>query len=74
MNSPGWERAIVFGGSVIFVLVWFVKNIDYENLVKWRNIVRKKEGNWTILALGVFIVIVLVAGYCVYWTIVHRLG
>ncbi len=74
MSSPLWERAIVFAGAFVFVLIWIVKNVDYENLVKWRNIVRKKEGNWTVWALMVLILLVLVMAYCVYWTIAHRLS
>ena len=69
-----WQHALVFSGVFVFVLVWIVRHIDYDNLVKWRGIVRKREGNWTWWALGVFFVCVLVAAYSLYWVIIHQLN
>ena len=74
MSSPLWERAIVFAGAVVFVLIWIVKNVDLANLEKWRDITRPKGGNWTILTQAILAIIVLVAAYCVYWVLIHRLS
>ena len=72
MSAPWWERAVLFGGVFVFVLVWVVKNFDYDNLVKWRGIVRKNEGNWTKLVLLGFFVMVLIATLSVYLFIIRH--
>ncbi len=68
------EHAVIYTGAFIFVLVWVVRNIDYDNLVKWRGIVRKKEGNWQWWVILLFLVLVGIAAYSVYWFIIHKLN
>lgn len=69
MNSPWWQHGLVFCVAVILVLVWIVRNIDYDNLVKWRGIVR--ERSWSQLALLGLTVIVLATAYLVYRIIIR---
>ncbi len=69
MNIPWWEHLIVFLGALIFVLAWVVKNIDYENLKKWRwNVWSEK---WTLKAKLVLIAIIGVCTYSVYRVIIR---
>ncbi len=71
---PWWERVMLFLGAFVFVLVWIVRNIDYDNLVKWRGIVRRTEANWTWPAILGFLLLVGIAAYSVYWFIIHKLN
>ncbi|GEM_PF-6814924 len=67
-----WERALLFIGAFVFVLVWIIRNIDYDNLVKWRGSIRK-EGNWQWWIIVIFLILVGVATYSVYWFIINVL-
>lgn len=70
MNIPWWECVLVFVGAFFFVLVWVVRNINYDNLVKWRGIIRR-EGNWQWWAILGLLTLVVIIAYSVYRLIVE---
>lgn len=64
MNVPWWEHVIIFLGALIFVLVWIVKYIDYDNLKKWRWGIWKEK--WTLKAKRILFTMVTILTYSVY--------
>ena len=68
--SPWWEHLIVYIGAFVFVLVWLVKNIDYDNFLKWRNITRSNGENWRKRWIFALLLLVGIAAYAIYWTII----
>ena len=64
MDFYSFRHIIYFFGALAFVLVWIVKNIDYENLKKWRwGIVNE---NWTYPAKLLLFVVIVVCTINVY--------
>lgn len=64
MDYYSFRHVIFFLASLVFVLVWIAKNIDYENLKKWRWGVFNE--NWTWQAKSILAIIIIICTIAVY--------